>query len=128
MGCVQPVSSLAHSVWACFFADATLAAVCGIAVLVAELATLLKGGTRQDVRFVSARFEVLFSQMLDTGAGYSHAAYFFFSPEPDLAGLEVDLMIRGSSALRLAWGMKRPNKSFVASHDVRTRRYGADHS
>ncbi|MDV7144926.1 hypothetical protein R3X27_19775 [Tropicimonas sp. TH_r6] len=46
-----------------------------------------------DVRLVTALAIVPFAQMLDTGTGYFHAAYVFFSPEPTLSILQMCLLI-----------------------------------
>ncbi|MCG6884187.1 MAG: hypothetical protein LJE62_10590 [Silicimonas sp.] len=53
-------------------------------------AVLLAGaGVLLDVRLVTALAIVPFAQMLDTGTGYFHAAYVFYSPEPTLTILQM---------------------------------------
>mgnify|MGYP001821323815 CR=1 FL=1 len=54
-------------------------------------AALLLGGAGYliDVRFVTALAIVPFAQMLETGTGYFHAAYFFYSPEATLTILQM---------------------------------------
>lgn len=46
-----------------------------------------------DVRFVTALAIVPFAQMLDTGTGYFHAAYVFYSPEPTLTILQMAALV-----------------------------------
>ena len=60
------------------------------ALLLGYAAALVAGaGALVDVRFVTALAIVPFAQMLDTGTGYFHAAYFFYSPESTLTnGME----------------------------------------
>jgi hypothetical protein len=50
-------------------------------------------GTALNVRVVTAAAIVPFSQALDTGTGYFHAAYFFYSPEPTLTILQMATLI-----------------------------------
>ena len=50
-------------------------------------------GTAINVRVVTAAAIVPFSQALDTGTGYFHAAYFFYSPEPTLTILQMAALI-----------------------------------
>ena len=60
------------------------------AALLGYAAALVAGaGLLVDVRFVTALAIVPFAQMLDTGTGYFHAAYFFYSPEPLLTILQM---------------------------------------
>ncbi len=61
-----------------FFYAAGLIAVAGWAV---------------DVRLVTALAIVPFAQMLDTGTGYFHAAYVFYSPESTLSILQMAALI-----------------------------------
>lgn len=60
--------------------------------LYAAAALLLSGGFI-DVRLVSALSIVPFAQALETGTGYFHAAYVFYSPEPTLTILQMALLI-----------------------------------
>lgn len=46
-----------------------------------------------NVRFVTALAIVPFAQMLSTGTGYFHAAYFFYSPESTLTILQMSALI-----------------------------------
>lgn len=46
-----------------------------------------------DSRFVTALAIAPFAQMLDTGTGYFHAAYVFYSPEPTLTILQMGALI-----------------------------------
>lgn len=55
-----------------------------------------------DVRFVTALAIVPFAQMLDTGTGYFHAAYVFYSPEPTLTILQMGALV----ALMLWWSAR----------------------
>ena len=64
------------------------AACLGYGAVLIALAGLLV-----DVRFVTALAIVPFAQMLDTGTGYFHAAYFFYSPEPTLTILQMAALI-----------------------------------
>lgn len=48
-----------------------------------------------DVRFVTALAIAPFAQMLDTGTGYFHAAYVFYSPEPTLTILQMSVLVAG---------------------------------
>lgn len=57
------------------------------ALLVAGAGVLL------DVRLVTALAIVPFAQMLDTGTGYFHAAYVFYSPEPTLTVLQMGALL-----------------------------------
>lgn len=64
------------------------------AALLGYAAALIAGtGWLLDVRFVTALAIVPFAQMLDTGTGYFHAAYFFYSPEPTLTILQMAALI-----------------------------------
>lgn len=64
------------------------------AALLGYAAALVAGaGWLLDVRFVTALAIVPFAQMLDTGTGYFHAAYFFYSPEPTLTILQMAALI-----------------------------------
>lgn len=57
-------------------------------------ALLIAGaGVWLDVRLVTALAIVPFAQMLDTGTGYFHAAYVFYSPEPTLTILQMGALI-----------------------------------
>ncbi|WP_435256890.1 hypothetical protein ACSBLW_12185 [Thioclava sp. FR2] len=55
-----------------------------------------------DIRFVTACAIAPFAQMLDTGTGYFHAAYFFYSPEPTLTILQMGALV----ALMLWWALR----------------------
>jgi len=50
-------------------------------------------GLLLDIRFVTALAIIPFAQMLDTGTGYFHAAYVFYSPEPTLSILQMAALI-----------------------------------
>lgn len=63
-------------------------------------ALLALSGWFTDIRFVTALAIVPFAQALDTGSGYLHAIYVFYSPEPTLSILQMGLLI--ASALWLA--------------------------
>ena len=64
-----------------------------------------------DVRFVTALAIIPFSQMLETGTAYFHAAYVFYSPESTLTIIQMALLIG-----TLIW--------FVRSQPERTARHG----
>lgn len=46
-----------------------------------------------DIRLVTAFAIAPFAQMLDTGTGYFHAAYVFYSPEPTLTILQMGALV-----------------------------------
>lgn len=58
-------------------------------------AVVLATGWVTDVRLISALSLVPFAQVLDTGSGYFHAVYVFYSPEPTLTILQMGLLIAG---------------------------------
>ncbi|AHD02689.1 hypothetical protein [Leisingera methylohalidivorans] len=66
-------------------------------------------GWQVDVRFVTALAIAPFAQMLETGTGYFHAAYVFYSPESTLTILQMVLLI-----LLCVWGAAR-----LAERDAR---------
>ena len=73
------------------------------ALLLGYAAALVAGaGALVDVRFVTALAIVPFAQMLDTGTGYFHAAYFFYSPEATLTILQMAALVGAG-----AWAMGR---------------------
>ena len=55
-----------------------------------------------DIRFVTALAIAPFAQMLDTGTGYFHAAYVFYSPEPTLTILQMGALV----AFMLWWAQQ----------------------
>lgn len=64
------------------------------ALLLGYAAALVAGaGWLLDVRLVTALAIMPFAQMLDTGTGYFHAAYFFYSPEPTLTILQMAALV-----------------------------------
>jgi len=54
---------------------------------------IVGAGWLTDVRLITALAIVPFAQMLDTGTGYFHAAYVFYSPEPTLTILQMTVLI-----------------------------------
>ena len=78
----------------------------GVALIVADMehavrslaflygaAVIAGAGVILDVRLVTAFAIVPFAQALETGAGYFHAAYFFYSPEPTLTTLQMAALL-----------------------------------
>ncbi len=78
----------------------------GVALIVADMehavrslaflygaAVIAGAGVILDVRLVTAFAIVPFAQALETGAGYFHAAYFFYSPEPTLTILQMAALL-----------------------------------
>ncbi len=59
-------------------------------------------GIAINVRVVTAFAIVPFAQALDTGTGYFHAAYFFYSPEPTLTILQMAALIAAA-----VWAISR---------------------
>lgn len=60
-----------------------------------------------NVRFVTALAIVPFAQMLETGTGYFHAAYVFYSPEPTLTIVQMGALVVGM----LIWAQRLPERS-----------------
>lgn len=56
---------------------------------------LALAGWYTDIRLITAIAIVPFAQALDTGSGYFHAIYVFYSPEPTLSILQMGLLIAG---------------------------------
>jgi hypothetical protein len=78
------------------------------ALLLGYAAALVAGaGVLVDVRFITALAIVPFAQMLDTGTGYFHAAYFFYSPEATLTVLQMSALVGAG-----AWAMTRTPDRF----------------
>ncbi len=50
-------------------------------------------GALLDIRFITALAIAPFAQMLDTGTGYFHAAYIFYSPEYTLSILQLSVLM-----------------------------------
>lgn len=70
-------------------------------------AVIAASGWITDVRFVTALAIAPFAQALETGTGYFHAAYVFYSPEPTLSILQMGALI-----LFLFWAVNgRPERT-----------------
>lgn len=80
-----PLASALKALFLLYAAGGTLAAGIGI-----------------NVRLVSALAILPFAQMLDSGTGYFHAAYVFYSPESTFSILQMALLIGGC-----LWAMAR---------------------
>lgn len=64
-------------------------------------------GWLTNLRFVTALAIVPFAQMLETGTGYFHAAYVFYSPEPTLTILQMGALVAGM----LWWAKRLPERT-----------------
>lgn len=67
-------------------------------------AVLVSLGALLDIRFITALAIAPFAQMLDTGTGYFHAAYVFYSPESTLSILQLSVLMG-----LCYWAMQRGN-------------------
>ena len=76
-------------------------------------AVIVALGTVLDIRLITALAIAPFAQMLDTGTGYFHAAYVFYSPESTLSILQMAVLIgacffaiqRGSAVIKRQAGI-----------------------
>lgn len=73
--------------------QADLSGVIKAAFFLYAATVLALTGWLVDVRLITALAIVPFAQALDTGTGYFHAIYVFYSPEPTLSILQMGLLI-----------------------------------